>query len=133
LVNFINRFVRGFHLIGPIARLLNTSKENLQNVSDILADILPTVDIDHVMNTYLTGNVINTTEIPPIIYCNNTENLTVPAGTFLAYNITTAAGGGSLYYAPDAGYYVRVKGGFGGDLPFIQGIDMELVSTTYHP
>ncbi len=132
-VNFINRIVRGFHLIGPIANILNTSKENLQNVSDILDDILPTVDIAHVMNTYLNGNTIAIPEIPPVLICNNTELLTVPAGTYTVYNITTVAGGGRVYYAPDAGYYVRMKGSFNESLPFLKGVDMELLATNFQP
>jgi len=133
LVNFINQKVRQWHLIGPLANLLQTDEASLQNISDILDDILPTVDIAHVMNTYLSGNTINTSEIPPILICNDTEVVTVPAGTYTAYNITTLVGGGMIYYAPDAGYLIRMKGRFADALPFINGINMELASTNYQP
>jgi len=132
-INFFNQIVRGLHLYGLIANIIGTDEASVQQISDILDDVFPTVDIAHVMNEYLDSNTINTTEIPPVLLCNNTETVTVGAGTFNAYNITTPLVGSYILYAPDAGYIIKMVGQFNGTLPYINGVNLELVNTNYHP
>lgn len=130
-INFFNQIVRRFQLYGLVAHLMQTDKQSVIQLSDLLNDLFPTVDIAHVMNEYVGTNVINTTEIPPVLICNNTENVTVGAGTFLAYNITTPIGGSNIYFAPDAGYIIKMVGRFNDTLPYVSGVNIELMDTNY--
>ena len=73
-------------------------------------------------------------QIPAIsnaFFCLNTENITVPAGTYEAYNITLFGGLAQCYYAPTAGNVVKITGNFEEINPDIKNINMELISTNY--
>jgi hypothetical protein len=130
-INFFNRLIRGFHLYGLIARIAGTDEASIQQISDILADLFPTVDIAHVMNEYLGSNIINSTEIPDAIFCNNTEMVTVGAGTYNAYNITTLLQTPQIFYAPDAGYIIKMNGHFNQTMSYISDINLELIDTNF--
>ena len=134
VINFLNHFARRWGLIPVIANALGIPVDQAQSLSDMANDILPIVDIAHVMNTYLGGNSINITEIPDLFYVVDTENVTVPAGTFMAYNISLFGGLGYMYYAPDAGHIIKSMGQFG-DISsnMISNLDMELKATNFQP
>jgi hypothetical protein len=131
LINFINEKIRAWNLIEPLARLLGTDAATLQVYSDILADLLPIVDIEYVMTTYMGTNVFSLPAFPEILYCGTLETITVPAGTYPSYNITLLGGLGALFFAPAAGNMVRVQGQFAEVFPFVEDIQAELVDTNY--
>lgn len=93
--------------------------------------LLPVIDIKDVLTTIGIGNVFSIPEAPGIFNCLNTENITVPAGTFNAYNISIADGIGSIFYAPVAGNVVKIGGNFHDVIPYIQNLNMELIDTNY--
>jgi hypothetical protein len=106
----------------------------VRQLSDILADILPVVDIRHVLTTYVGFEPeFVFPEVPEIFFVNNTETITVCAGTFFVYHIPVAGGLGSLYYAPEAGNIVKVTGRFEDVIPFVNDITLELCKTNYQP
>jgi len=104
----------------------------LRNISDILADILPIIDISDVLTKYIgIEPVINVSEIPDIFVCTNTENMTIGNHTFFVYNISVGGGLGSMYYAPEAGTIVKIIGRFKDIIPFISDLDAELIDYNY--
>ena len=59
-----------------VAAITDTNPDKLQEISDILTDILPVVDISHILNEYLNvENVIHIPEIPLIFYCSRLKFL----------------------------------------------------------
>jgi len=132
MVNFINNFARNFGLIPVLGNLFGMTPDEAQHTSDILADLLPTVDIAHALQEYGGGNTFNVSETPYVFACLDTESLTVPAGTYTAYNITAFYGLGYLYYAPAAGHVIKTEGAFA-DISsnLISNINMELVDTNF--
>lgn len=129
IFNILNKIIRLPGIIELIAALTNTDPDMFHQISDILADILPVIDIGYVLNEYLgVENVIHLPEIPIIFMCNSTENITVPAGTFNAYNISVVGGLGSIYYAPEVKNVIKITGNFEDVLPFIRDINAELIS-----
>ncbi len=134
VINRVNHFIRTWNLIGPVANMTGMTVEETQHISDVLYDILPTVDIAHVMNTYLHGNSINITATPELFYCTGTESVTVPAGTFTAYNISLFGGLGYMYYAPEAGHIIKTTGQFANiSAGMVSNLAMELKATNYQP
>jgi hypothetical protein len=104
----------------------------LWNISNILADILPIVDISYVLTTYVgIEPVFPFPPVPEIFHCNNTENITIENTTFFVYNISVGGGLGSMYYAPEAGMIAKIKGRFKDIIPFISDIDAELIDYSY--
>ena len=129
IFNFINQKVRQWNLIRPISRLLGVDEQAVQDASDMIDDILPIIDIEYVLNEYLDAdNVLSTPEIPFIFFCNNTAEITVPAGTFDTYEIVVAGGLGTIYYSPEVKNIIKMEGDFEDALPFLNGINAELVS-----
>jgi len=132
IFNFINQKIRQWNLIGPISRLLEVDEQAIQYASDMIDDILPIIDIKYVLNEYLgVDNVLPLPEIPFVFYCNNTVEITVPAGTFEAYEIIVAGGLGTMYYSPEVKNIIKMEGNFDDALPFLNGIDVELIN--YYP
>ena len=138
VTNGINNFIRNRDLFDEIAAILYLlgypiSADDLRMFSDILADVFPIVNISYVMEKYLgLENTFPFPEAPDIFHCaNETEMITVPAGTFEAYNITVVGGLGSMYYAPDAGMIIKIEGRFEDVIPFITNLKGELLQTTY--
>jgi len=96
-----------------------------------IAALLPIVDIKDALTTLGTGNVFPIPMIPSAFACLNTENITVPAGTYDAYNITILGGLANGFYAPTAGNIVKLTGNFEDIIPYVTNINMELLSTNY--
>jgi hypothetical protein len=97
-----------------------------------IASLLPVVDIKEALTTIGTGNVFELPMIPSAFVCLNTENITVPAGTYYdAYNITILGGLAHGFYAPAAGNIVKLTGNFADIIPYVTNINMELLSTNY--
>ncbi len=96
-----------------------------------IAGLLPIIDFNEALTTFLGANVFQIPGFAGLFYCPATESVSVPAGTYDAYNITLMGGIGQLFYAPAAGNIIQLKGNFQDFLPFVQSIDMVLLSTTY--
>jgi hypothetical protein len=96
-----------------------------------VAALLPDIDIKEALTTLASGNVINIPAMPDAFFCLNTENVTVPAGTYNAYNITLVGGLAQCFYAPTAGNVVKISGNFVGVLPNLKSFNMELISTNF--
>jgi len=137
LANFINNIVRIPGVIEIIAPIIGADPDLLQNISDILKDILPVIDIEYLLNEYVEiGNVFEIPEIPPLLYCLGKDNVTVPARqeAFEAFNISIMGSGfGNIYYSPEAGNIIKITGNFEDVLPFISNIKAELISYSYNP
>ncbi|MFO7676966.1 MAG: hypothetical protein R6V50_01070 [Thermoplasmatota archaeon] len=130
IFNFINQKIRQWNLIPPIAKLLQTNPAELQKISDIMDDILPIINIKHVLGEYLNiPNVFSIPEIPAdFFYCDNIVEVTVPAGTFEAYEINIVGEIATLYYSPEVKNIIKIEGVFKDVLPFLTNINAELVS-----
>ena len=129
LVHLLNTILRIPGIMEIVAAFTGTDPLEIQYISDILFDILPIIDIEYVLNEYLPiGNVFEIPEIPPMLYCNSTENITVKAGNFSAYkiNLMGADDLGYIYYAPSAKNIIKITGKLGDFLPFVTDINMEL-------
>ena len=96
-----------------------------------IAALLPVIDIKDALTTIGNGNVFQIPAIEAAFICLNTENITVPAGTYEAYNITLIGGMAQCYYAPTAGNVVKIAGNLEEIIPYLKGINMELLSTNY--
>lgn len=101
---------------------------DLRALSELLNEILPIVDIKEILEMIRGNNIFSIPEIPIIFMCNNTENITVPAGTFNAYDILVIGGLGNIYYAPEAKNIIKITGNFADVLPFMNNINAELIS-----
>lgn len=130
IFNFINEKIRKWGIIGLISNLMGVSEAEFQAVSDMIDDILPVIDIEYVLSEYMgVNNSFTTPELPILFFCNNTVDLTVPAGTFYdVYKIVILGGLGTLYYSPDAENIIKMEGNFNDVIPFINNIDIELTS-----
>lgn len=131
IFNFINDKIRNWGLLPPIARLLQINVEDLQKLSDMIDDILPTIHIKHVLENYLgKSNIVSTPDIPAIFYSNETVEITVPGGTFEAYEIFILGELGVMYYSPEVKNIIKIQGNFEEALPFLSDINAELVAFT---
>ena len=130
IFNTLNNIIRIPGIIEIIAALTDSDPAMLHEVSDILKDIIPVINIGYVLNEYLgVENVIHLPQIPIIFMCNSTENITVDAGgPFNAYNISVLGGLGNIYYSPEVKNIVKIEGNFEDILPFISNINAELIS-----
>jgi len=116
LINFINKIATLF------------GKEFL---SPEISALLPIIDIKDTLATFGYGNVFQIPTTSDAFFCLNTENITVPAGAYDAYNITLFGGTAQCYYAPTAGNIVKITGNFEKTHPYLKYINMELISTNY--
>jgi hypothetical protein len=110
--------------------IYNLLPPKFKDISDFLEDFLPVIDIEYVLNDMLAiGNVFNFIGFPPLLYCNNTENITVNGTEYFVYKISIFGLGESanIYYAPEVGNIVKITGDFKDVLPFVNNIDMELM------
>jgi len=96
-----------------------------------IADLLPVIDFNQALTNYLGTNVFQVPGFAGLFYCPATESISVPAGTYDAYNISLMGGIGQCYYASAASNIIQLHGNFQDILPFVQRIDLVLVSTTY--
>jgi hypothetical protein len=106
LINFLNK----------IAKLVVN-----KSLPPQFSALLPVIDIKDALTILGQGNVIQIPATSNAFFCQNTENITVPAGTYDAYNITLFGGTAQCYYAPTAGNIVKITKNF----------KMELISTNY--
>jgi len=114
--------------------VLAAIKEAAKTISDILFDILPVINISYVLTNYMQiGNVFETPEIPAILLCESTEDITVQGNSYNAYNISVIGGIGNIYFAPDAGNIVKISGHFKDIIPFVSDLNIELKETNYQP
>ncbi|MCX6671882.1 MAG: hypothetical protein NTX92_08190 [Euryarchaeota archaeon] len=97
-----------------------------------IAELLPIIDFNQALTNYLGTNVFQVPGFAGLFFCPATESISVPAGTYDAYNISLMGGIGQCYYAPDAGNVIQLKGNFQDIIPFVQSIDLVLLSTTYN-
>ena len=109
LLNFINKIAKLF------------GKEFLPPE---ISALLPIIDIEKTLTTLGYGNVFPISGTPDAFSCLNTENISVPAGTYVAYNVTLLGGFAQCYYAPAAGNIVKLVGNS-------KVFNLELLSTNY--
>ncbi len=93
--------------------------------------LLPILDLEDAMKVIGINNTFKILSVPYAFFCNSTEQITVDAGTFSAYNISVIGGLGRYYYAPDAGFIVKMQGNFEEITPNLKNIDLELIDTNY--
>jgi len=124
--------------VNPILNFLNNTFngpriERLYEFSNILKDIFPIIDICQVLTDYLNRSCeFNISEVDPIIFCIGKEEVTVPAGTFEAYNVSIALGElGIIFYNETIGAIVKVIGNFEAIFPSINNLNVELISYDY--
>ncbi len=128
-------------LFNPLIPIIeNITKKDLSKVkeiSDILKDILPVIDICDLLTNYIgIGCEFQIPEIPPIICLSNLtrEWVTVPAGTFEAYNISTMGTNlANIYYNDTVGNIIKITGNLKDLLPSVSNINVELVSYERDP
>ena len=139
-MNRLNNFAqKHWTLVELILRLLNKLKifpyiepALLKNISDILFDLLPIIHIRYMLTKYVgIEPVFPFPAVPDILFCNNTENMTIKDKTFFVYNISVAGGMGNMYYAPEAGNIVKIVGRFKDIIPFITDFNAELIDYHY--
>lgn len=121
-----SKFFNLLHLVNIIASMLG-----IELLPPTFASLLPIISIQDAMTEFLGTNVVSVPMISDAFFCFNTENVTVPAGIFEAFNITLFGGMGQCFFAPDAGNMILLSGNFEQLHPAIKNIDMELISTTY--
>jgi len=137
LVNFINKLASRplpWRLLMIIASSQGIDEQTLKNISDIIKDVLPVINISYVLEEYLKiGNVFEIPEIPDILLCENLSEITVQGNPYNAYNISVIGGLGNIYYAPEAGNIVKISGNLKDIIPFVSDLNMELINTNYQP
>jgi len=137
LINTINNVARIKIIWNFIMKLINGSdidEETARNISDMIVDILPEINISYVLTKYMKiGNFFETKEISNIFICNDIEEITVQGKTYNAYNISLTIGIGNIYYAPEAGNIIKISGYFKNIIPFISDLNIELIETNYQP
>jgi len=116
LINFLNKIAKLF------------GKEFLPPE---IAALLPVIDIKDTLTTLGYGNVFPIPSMTNAFNCSNTENITIPAGTYEAYNITLFGGPTQCYYAPTAGNIVKILAHLEEIDPNVKNIKIELLSTNY--
>ncbi len=104
-------------------------------VSPELEQFLPVIDISEVLESYGYPAAI---EVPAVdeafrrapFICSDQKTISVQAGTFDAYEITILSGMGDIYYSPEVGNIVKATGYLGNFIPYMENIDLELVSVS---
>jgi hypothetical protein len=128
-IDWINR-----QILNPLLSFLEKWFPNrfskLKEISDVLLDILPVIDICKLFTNYLgIGCEFEIPEIPPIICYLNKDWVKVPAGTFEAYNISIMGSNlANIYYNDTVGNIIKIKGNLQDIFPSISNIDVELIS-----
>jgi hypothetical protein len=131
-INFINNIIqKHWKVVKFITGLFGIDSAALKNISDICADILPTIHIGTVLQTYMGGNTFPVLGIDPMFICTGVENVSVKAGNFSAYNISVL-GQGDIYYAPDVRNIIKISGHFTTEtFPFLKTLEIQLTDTSY--
>lgn len=96
--------------------------------------LLPVVDIGELLTLMMDSNVIGIPEIPDYLYrdvraflCLPTTQHAVEAGTFPARQISMVRGIGMVYYSPDVGNIIEMRGNFADILPILDDMYIELI------
>jgi len=129
IINNIAR--RHWRFVEFLTKIMGIDSVSLRNMSDICDDILPIIKIGYVLNKYFNGNIFKIAEIPPIFICTDTEDVTVKAGTFNAYNISVGIGQGNIYYAPNVGNIIKISGHFTDAFPYAKNLEIQLIHTNF--
>lgn len=108
-----------------------------------IADGLPSIDVDEVLKLLGLPSVVNVPPIEIAFVCRDMEELTIEAGTYNAYNITTPIFEeiGNFYYVPEVGKIAKISINgdaisglisalYGGNIEF-SDINIELIETNY--
>lgn len=109
-----------------LARLFSLIPEEFMNLSDIINDFLPVVDIGTFLKTLLGTNNVGLPDTS--FYCSSYDTISVSAGNYDVYNISCFDGLIYYYYAPEIGNFAKLSGNLEYLIPFIDTIDMELIS-----
>jgi hypothetical protein len=117
-LNFFNFFIRIFRIFG------------IDIIPPEIARLLPRIDIGNLIIALNGDNIIHINssiwQESPLIGIDTYDNITVPAGTFKAYDIILPIGLGNLYYSPEIGNIVKMT-----IEPINAVINMELKETNY--
>ena len=96
--------------------------------------LLPVIDIGELLTLLMESNEIEIPEIPEGLYrdvrpfkCLSTAQHTVEAGTFPVREISMVRGIGMVYYSPDVGSIIEMRGKFSDILPILDDIYIELI------
>ena len=132
-LNFINNLaIKHWNIAMIIANQAGIDEPTAQEISSMLEDILPIIDISKVLQNYTEiGNVFGTPDIPPILGCGSIEDIFVQGNPYNAYNISTVGDLGNIYYASSAGNIVKISGHFKDVIPFVSDLNIELIETNY--
>lgn len=134
--NFVNNLIRIPGVIPVLAIVSKKDPDTLRDVSDILKDILPTIDIEYFLTEYLGRNYFEIQETEPIILCLTKDNITVPASPtpFEAYNISLLGSSfANIYYSEEVGNIIKITGNFQEAIPSVSNINAELKEYEYTP
>jgi hypothetical protein len=93
--------------------------------------LLPIIDIGKALNALGSENVFKFPANTSTFSCPNTENITVPAGTYNAYTISFLEGNAQCYYAPTAGNVIKLTGNLEKIMHGFTNFNIELLSTNY--
>ena len=121
-------WLRPLNIIHKIARLLNLIPEEFMDISNIINDLLPVIDIGDTLEILKGSNSIEIPETPTFFYCESYETINVPAGSYDAYKIIFPMDMGYYCYAPEAKNIVKIEGNVQQLIPYIENISMELLS-----
>ena len=121
-------WLRPLNIIHKIARLLNLIPEEFMDISNIINDLLPVIDIGDTLEILKGSNSIEIPETPTLFYCESYETINVPAGSYDAYKIIFPMDMGYYCYAPEAKNIVKIEGNVQQLIPYIENISMELLS-----
>jgi hypothetical protein len=119
-------WLRVVNIANTLLRLTGRIPAEYKDLSDMIAKILPVIDISDTLNLFNISNPIDIPEEPGMFYCSNMENVSVQAGSYNAYNISIM-GMANMYYAPDVGKIIKITGNIKDFIPYIENISMELV------
>ena len=96
-----NPWLRLIDIVHNIIRLLNLIPDSFMELSDIIANILPVVDIKKTLSLFDRSNIFFINGInEPIFNCTDYGQITVQGNTLNCYNISIV-GLANIYYSPE--------------------------------
>ena len=100
-----------------------------------LEQFLPVIDISEVLESYGYPSAMAIPEVEEsfrraLFICSDQKTVSVPAGAFNVYEISILSGMGDIYYSPEVGNIVKFSGYLGNFIPYMDNIDLELVSVS---
>ena len=115
---------RVLHIVNRIASLFG-----MDLISPELAELLPVIEFSELFEAFNMSNEIQFPKVSDLFECESHESITVPAGTYTTYGIGVFDEIANLYYAPDLGFFAKIRGNFKDIMPFFQDINVDLVET----